>query len=137
MFPINLTSLVHWLSVNLTLPLVMLHWLSGDLLCYLTLSHIMLYWLSVAFLCYLTLPLVMLHWLSVALLCYLTLSHIILYWLSVALINLTLPFLACLFLSFNLFIKAPTSHIRSILLWLLDVPGCSKQSYIVTQSNSG
>ena len=58
-----------------------------------------------------------------------------LYWLSVALINLTLPFLACLFLSFNSFIKAPTSHIRSILLRLLDVPVGSGQSYTATQSN--
>ena len=60
-----------------------------------------------------------------------------LYWLSVALINLTLPFLACLSLGFNSFIKAPTSHIRSILLRSLDVPGGSGQSYTATQSNLG
>ena len=56
-----------------------------------------------------------------------------LYWLSVALINLTQPFLACL--SFNLFIKAPTTHIIYVLLRSLDVPGGSGQSYTPTQSN--
>ena len=50
---------------------------------------------------------------------------------------LTIPFLACLFLSFNSFIKVPTSYIRSILLRSLDVPGGFGQSYTATQSNLG